>query len=381
MENDSVYAALDIGETNTKLVVGTIHNEKFNICATFSVPTKGIDKGDITSKSDLQATISSLLSMASENGFDIVETVLILPNSNLYVYRKKATNQVQSPNSVVSSKDIELLKKACTRHQIPSSEFVVALYPIKYLLDDHSTNKEEPVGMRGSFITLDAFVVTLPTGIAKGYVECLQDMGIEVVDAIIAPLANATLLLRNQEFKTGAIILDMGGKHNNISLFYDYLFCANKQGSYGGDYVTEAISKTFELDKKRAEEVKQTYGSALVNNASNIVVYNHPETNRSIKENEIVTIIESALDFEVKEIVKGIEFLNVRKTDFPIIITGGCANLENIAEKLEKSLNQKCFVRSFSKVGGRDTKYNTAIGGLLNYLARNGLIDLSLVQI
>ena len=62
MDNESIYAVLDIGETNTKLILGTIYSEKLNICGVFCEPTKGIEGGDITSKSDIQATISSLLS-------------------------------------------------------------------------------------------------------------------------------------------------------------------------------------------------------------------------------------------------------------------------------------------------------------------------------
>ena len=122
MDKENVYAVLDIGETNTKLVLGTIFSEKLNICGSFSEPTKGIEGGDIASKSDLQATISSLISKAAKEGFEIDELVLVLPNSNLNVYRKKASYQVQSPNNVVSSKDIELLKRACTRYKIPENE-------------------------------------------------------------------------------------------------------------------------------------------------------------------------------------------------------------------------------------------------------------------
>lgn len=381
MDKENVYAVLDIGETNTKLVLGTIFSEKLNICGAFSEPTKGIEGGDIASKSDLQATISSLISKAAKDGFEIDELVLVLPNSNLNVYRKKASYQVQSPNSVVSSKDIELLKRACTRYKIPENEMVVAVHPIKYLLDDNSTNKEEPIGMKGYNVSLDAFVVTLPTGIARGYVDALQDMGIEVVDAVIAPLANASLLLRNQEFKTGAVIIDIGGKHTNVSLFFDGLFCANRTGQLGGDFITTEISKQFELDKRTSEHIKTMYGSALVSMSSSVPVFTHPDTNKSILEKELVNSIESSLDKEIKEIIKYIDYINVKGSDIPVIISGGTANLEGIDEKIEKSLNQKCFVRTFNRVGGRDAMFNTAIGGLINYLARNALIDLNLVQI
>lgn len=381
MDKENVYAVLDIGETNTKLVLGTIFSEKLNICGAFSEPTKGIEGGDIASKSDLQATISSLISKAAKEGFEIDELVLVLPNSNLNVYRKKASYQVQSPNNVVSSKDIELLKRACTRYKIPENEMVVAVHPIKYLLDDNSTNKEEPIGMKGYNVSLDAFVVTLPTGIARGYVDALQDMGIEVVDAVIAPLANASLLLRNQEFKTGAVIIDIGGKHTNVSLFFDGLFCANRSGQLGGDFITTEISKQFDLDKRTSEHIKTMYGSALVSNSSSVPVFTHPDTNKSILEKELVNSIESSLDKEIKEIIKYIDYINVKGSDIPVIISGGTANLEGIDEKIEKSLNQKCFVRTFNRVGGRNAMFNTAIGGLINYLARNALIDLNLVQI
>lgn len=381
MDKENVYAVLDIGETNTKLVLGTIFSEKLNICGAFSEPTKGIEGGDIASKSDLQATISSLISKAAKEGFEIDELVLVLPNSNLNVYRKKASYQVQSPNNVVSSKDIELLKRACTRYKIPENEMVVAVHPIKYLLDDNSTNKEEPIGMKGYNVSLDAFVVTLPTGIARGYVDALQDMGIEVIDAVISPLANASLLLRNQEFKTGAVIIDIGGKHTNVSLFYDGLFCANRSGQLGGDFITTEISKQFDLDKRTSEHIKTMYGSALVSNSSSVPVFTHPDTNKSILEKELVNSIESSLDKEIKEIIKYIDYINVKGSDIPVIISGGTANLEGIDEKIEKSLNQKCFVRTFNRVGGRNAMFNTAIGGLINYLARNALIDLNLVQI
>ena len=206
-------------------------------------------------------------------------------------------------------------------------------------------------------------------------------MGIEVIDAVIAPLANASLLLRNQEFKTGAVIIDIGGKHTNVSLFYDGLFCANRSGQLGGDFITTEISKQFDLDKRTSEHIKTMYGSALVSNSSSVPVFTHPDTNKSILEKELVNSIESSLDKEIKEIIKYIDYINVKGSDIPVIISGGTANLEGIDEKIEKSLNQKCFVRTFNRVGGRNAMFNTAIGGLINYLARNALIDLNLVQI
>ncbi len=379
MISSTVYAAIDIGESFSKLVIGTIHNEKVHICANYLSPTKGVHDGEIISKTELQTTITSLFDTAGKDGYEINEVVLILPSNNMNVYRRKAENIVAN-GRLVSSKDIDLLKRAVSRHQILEHEMVVGIYPIQYFLDGEVYKRDEPVGYRGTKISLDAFVITLPIAIARGYVDLLQDMDITVLDAISSPLANAALLLKPQEYKNGALILDLGGESNSVSTFYDYLLCSYKQGKYGVDCIADELMKTFGVDIKTAKMMLLKYGSALTNEASSVGVFKNPVDEKIIKEIDIVKIVENALNMILSEVKKSVEFL-VKTPDVPLIVTGGGAEIVGIETKVSQYLNIKCYRRTIGHVGGRSAQFNVAVGGLVYYLAKMSLINLSLVQI
>lgn len=368
---DNAFAVIEIGDFSSKLIIGSAYNGKLNICGSFICETQGVINGEITSKSEVSRTITTLVEQAEQFGYTIDETILILPSIGLNVYRKKASNQVSGANRVVTERDIELLKRACSKHQITEGEIVVGIYPIQYLLDNENLKKEEPIGYRGTVVTLDAFILTLPSSIARGFIDLLQDMGIQVLDAIVTPLANAQLLLRQEEYKSGALILDIGGNHLSVSLYFDNLLCGYKQAKTGGNYITNQLCTAFSLDKKSAEYVKVTYGSALLNEASSIGVYKSPNSNVILKELEIVSCIENSLNALGVEINKIIDFL-IQEKGAPLIITGGGANMDNIAEKLSQMTKFKVINRPKSTVGARDAAFNACLGGLIYFLITKG---------
>lgn len=378
MVSSTIYASIDIGESFTKLVVGTIHSEKVHICATYMAATKGVRDGEIISKTELQTTLTSLFDQASKDGYEIKEVVLVLPSNNINIYRKKAVVPV-SNGRFVTSTDIELLKKAIGRHQILEHEMVVGIHPIQYFLDEGVYKKEEPVGIRGTQLALDAFLVALPLAVARGYVDLLQDMEITILDAIASPLANAALLLKPQEYKNGALILDLGSNTNSVSTFYDYLLCSYKQGKYGVDVIVDELMKVFNLDYKTAKSVLVKYGSALTNDASNNAVFKNPIDDHLIKEIEIVQVIENALNMILTDVKKSIDFL-IQDPDMPVIVTGGGAEIHGIETKVSQFLNVKSYRRTFGRIGGRNSQFNASIGGLVYFLAKNALVNINLVQ-
>lgn len=378
MVASQIYTALDIGESITKLVVGVVHSAKLHVCATYKTLTKGVKDGEIYSKTELQTVLTTLLDRARGEGFNVREIVLVLPSNNMNIYRKKAENVIPQTR-LISPADIKLLKKAVCKHQIMDHEMVIGVYPIQYMVGN-DIYKNEPTGIRGNKIVLDAFLITAPIAIARGYVDLLQDMEITVVDVIIAPLANASLLLKSQEYKKGALILDLGAQNNSVATFYDYLFCGYKQGYLGTEKIIEDLMKNYDIDIKNARSIYQTYGSADLAGASNIGVLQLPGSERSIPEIEIVTLVDNVLNMILTEVKENIEFL-VKDANLPLIITGGGALIPAIAEKCEQFLGLKCHSRNFGRIGGFNPQFNAAIGGLVNYLANNSLINISLVQI
>jgi len=379
MTATELYTALDIGDSVTKLVIGIVHNSKLNICATYQSPTKGVKDGEIYSKTELQTVLTTMIDQARTDGFNVQSLILVLPSNNTNIYRKKAENVIPQTR-IISPADIQLLKKAVCKHQILDHEMVIGVHPIQYIVGN-DIYRSEPIGLRGNKIVLDAFLVTAPIAIARGYVDLLQDMDISIDDALISPEANASLLLKPQEYRKGALIFDMGATSNSISTFYNYLFCGYKQGSYGTDRIIDEIARSYDIDIRIARDIFYKYGLADINKATNIPVLQIPERDRMIREIEIATIVDNTLNMILTEVKDNIEFLIKDSNDLPLIITGSGAMIPGIEEKCEQFLGLKCYTRNLGRIGGFDPRFNAAIGGLINYLANRSLINISLIQI
>ena len=162
-----MIGVIEIGEKNIKAVFGYGEQNKINICARYNVLTAGIKNGIIVEQEKLNKILINLRKDIEKDGYECEDLLLILPANNLGIYRKRAANNTLSYNNVVSSRDIELLKRACGKHQLHEDEVTVGIYPISFTLDGEKETKLEPIGEVASTLAIDAFIATLPSSISK----------------------------------------------------------------------------------------------------------------------------------------------------------------------------------------------------------------------
>lgn len=370
------YAAIDIGESQSKLLLTTIANGSIVVCANYVVETNGINNGEIVSRIEFKKTVSQLLAMAREDNYDIKEILVVLPSNHLSVYHKSATLNVPHPDGLITSRDIEMLERACARHNLSENDMVVDIFPMNYSFLQNTpinSGKEAPIGYRAQSITLNAYVFVIPKAIVNGYIETIEEEGITILNAVVAPIAQSYLLLSEDDKKTGSLILDIGGHHTSLSYFNDDLLQQNFKFKMGSSAINEKLSEFIGVDFQSAEEIKTKYGSASVSACSNYGVYLNRLSNAYIKETDICIICENTIDVLVNEIKRSVseDILNSGAT---IYLTGGGANLANIASKLSRGLGAKVKIRQLNVLGARDPKFNASFGLIINYVTDNGLL-------
>lgn len=368
---NAVYVTLDIGENKSKLLISTVANKEIAACASFTCESNGIKNGEIVSRIEFQKTISHLLSLAQEEGYDIKEAIIILPSNHLSVYQKRATQEILSANRLVTERDVDLLQRACARHQLNSNDMVVGIYPINYSVNQNDvidTGKEAPIGYKARSVTLNAYILVLPRSIAKGYTETLESLGISVLDAVVAPYANSYLLLSEEDQKQGALILDLGAQQANMSYFKDYLLSANYKMKIGSENISEKLAELLNSDVKTGEMVKVKYGNAIASTCSDIGVYLNQINQAYIKEVDIGIVCENVLDSLISDIKRTVD-INLLEKGLNLYITGGGANLANIALKISRSLGIKASVRQVALVGVRNPIFSACLGAVINYIS------------
>ena len=356
-----MISVIEIGEKNIKAVFGYGENNKINICARYNIPSVGIINGEIVEEEKLVKTLANLKNKIINDGYETDDFLLILPSNNLGIYRKRASNNTLSYNNVISNRDIELLKRACGKHQLHSDEITVEIYPISYMLDNEVEVKDDPIGETSSSIAIDAFITTLPSNKSKKYINILSEAGFKIKDYILAPIAASYSILNKDELQNGVLLVDIGSATTSIFLFYKGFLTSVKEVNLGMNDIDAEIAKKFNIDKVLAENLKINYGSAIASIVSDIVIYE--DKNIVIKENELVSVVEEKLNDILNEIDKAIKSL-IKDYSFKVILNGGGANMPNIRKKFYSYLNYECNTRTLNILGVRNTIYNNLIGGL-----------------
>lgn len=368
----NVYVTIDIGEHKSKMLVSTVANKEVAVCAAFQCDTIGVKGGQIVSKIDFQKTVSTLLTQAHDAGYDIKEAIIVLPSTHLSIYHKRATQEIASNNRLVTERDIDLLQRACARHQLSSDDMVVGIDPINYSIAQNEVidlGKEAPIGYRARTVTLDAFILVLPKLIAKSYTETLEGLGIMVLDAIVAPNAHSYLLLTEEERRQGALILDIGAYQSNLTFIKNNLLTTHFKIKGGSELISEKLAELLNVDRKTGESIKIKYGNAVASMCSEIGVYLNPMNQTYIKEVEIGLICENALETIINEMKRTID-LHLLEQNLPLYITGGGANLPNIAMKISRGLGLKSSVRQVALIGARDPIFNACLGAAIHHVTQ-----------
>ena len=205
---EKIYVALDIGETTIKALAMNYYNSKLTVIASTKVKTSGITNGDISNVNDLSISIKEALSNLAnqDDTIPLDKILLVLPSSKIKVYRKKASLDITARDHIITTKDLRELRMSFAKSDISSDELIVNLTPICYRVDGGDPLHKDISGMSATRVELEANVITLPSFVARSYVDIIQNMGYEIIDAIVSPLALSSILVTNDATTNGNVM-------------------------------------------------------------------------------------------------------------------------------------------------------------------------------
>ncbi len=370
--SEKIFIALDIGETSIKAVAMNEYASKLAVIGSTIVKTNGITNGDITSANDLSISIKEALSNleAQDENIKIEKILLVLPSSKMKVYRKKTNINITARDHIITSKDIKTLKVSFSRSDIPNDELIVNIIPLYYRIDGGEAIYKEPSGMMASSVEFEANILTLPSFIARSYVDIIQNMGYEILDASLAPLALSSLLIDKDAPNNGRVIVDIGGRNTLLSYFQNGNLVDTSLVHFGSNLITSEIAKQFDLSFDRAEKLKIEYGCASSQLSEQISVFNDEARSLTITEKDLAEVISKRLDEYYIEINKHTSTLT-RNIMYPLILIGGGSHLSLLDEQIKIRLGRETSTYVSSYIGARSNAFLPCIGLINHYVNIN----------
>ncbi|MEK7629100.1 MAG: type IV pilus assembly protein PilM [Patescibacteria group bacterium] len=337
---------IDVGTSSIKIVelekednsiklanYGLIEDSDF-----FGEITNGssIPSGLKISEGDVSALIKQLLEKAKMKAdtaiisipvFSSFLTVMELPNLN----EKELESAI--PFEARSYIPVPLAEVVLDWIILPHKEASMALKP-----------NEAVTGIVNRQEKITVLLIAVPKEVVSKYQRIASGAGLKLTAIESESFSLARSLAGND--LSSIMLIDMGARSSNLTILHQGFIFMSHSADVTGKEITKVISRSLNVDSKRAEELKRISGVATSASDKGLAQVIGPFVDKLINEIERMEII-----FNKKE---------NKKID-KIILTGGTANMPGIPEYLSKRLGVVVTVGNpLSKV-----KYEPALEQIL----------------
>ncbi len=239
-------------------------------------------------------------------------------------------------NRIVSAEDVARVKEAARAIALPHNREIIHVVPRSYAVDEQE-DLQEPIGMHGFRLAVDAQVISGATGAVRNLLRCIQTHGIEVEELVLEPLASGEAVLTEAERDMGVAVVDMGGGTTDLAMFMKGSLWHTMVVDVGGQHLTHDLAVGLGAPFEAAEQLKLRFGSALASRVppdQDVTVDVFGENGPSTVPRQLVAEIlevraEEMIDLVLREIKRsGYDGL----APAGLVLTGGSAQLPGLRE-------------------------------------------------
>lgn len=376
MPRDNIIVGIDVASTKIAVCVGQVDEGITNIIGFSRVPNTGLRKGIVT---DLEDTISSL-SMALEeaermSGVSIKNATVNIGGMQISSTVSKGVVAVSRADGEVTQHDVQRVLDAARTVALPPNREILHVIP-KFFTVYSQQNINDPVGMTGIRLEVEALVVGGASAAIKNLTKCLQQSGININELIFSPLASEKVLLTKKQKELGVLLFDFGGGTISLAVYENGDVCHCAVIPVGSMHITNDIAIGLRTSLELAEKIKIKYGSALPENISESEMINlnqfDPQDTQKIERKYVAEIIHARL-FEIFSLARE-ELKKIGKDGMlpaGVVFTGGGAKLEGLITLAKEELRLPAQIGLASMDFGTivdkidDPSYSTSVGLML----------------
>ncbi|MDD5006120.1 MAG: cell division protein FtsA [Candidatus Omnitrophica bacterium] len=369
-----IFCSLDIGNSKLTAVLAKAEKQRINILATATSPVRGLSKGRVAELADLVDCIQQILDkLSSETGINI-KSILISVNGD-YIHARYSFAAValsEIANRQISLADINYLRRQAKLLGVHMDETILHEFPQTYILDDdHSTFN--PLGLLARKIKLNSYLLSASHTLLGNVKTAVQQAGYDIEDVLYSGVASGFSVLSAEEKEKGVLLIDLGACFTSLLFFKDKILRDFKIIPFGGNDITDDISKSLELPWELAEDLKKSslVLSAQDPKASDKVVVRRFGSYKTLERSAIYEAAKIRLEEFLGKVRSAIHSSIWKdKMTSGIVGVGGAANLEGILEKIESSTGMPVrlgHIKDVSSGGGALGPQFAAAVGLIYY--------------
>ncbi|MDT8344445.1 MAG: cell division protein FtsA [Thermohalobaculum sp.] len=229
-----------------------------------TVQSRGVKRGEIVDMDEAARAIRLALLTAEKMAAPRVERVdqVIVSFSGGRPQSFSTVGETETETGQVSERDISAALAEAPEPPLGEGRQVLHAQPVEITLD-HQSGITDPRGMTGRNLSIAVHVMTVAARPLANLMECVRRCDLDLAGVVNSAYAASLSALVEDEQRTGAVCIDMGGGSTAFSVFLrDHLICVD-QIRFGGDHITADIASGLMMRQITAERIKTLYGGVI----------------------------------------------------------------------------------------------------------------------
>ncbi|MBQ7060802.1 MAG: rod shape-determining protein [Clostridia bacterium] len=338
---------IDIGSSKVSCMsAGTAADGALVIHGIESRRYPGYRLGSLPRSAGLIEALDSALAALQENtGLHIRSVSVGVPAPFVRTAVTYGEIEVDSRNNRVTAADMDWLFDTASDFELPEGYELMHSTPFDYRLDGAPCDGD-PIGLPADKLAasfchafVDSRFASLVTGILDGF-------GITVSSFVSCSMACSSFTIPFEERMRGAVLIDCGGTHTDVSAIRGNALVRTESIGIGGVHITNDIALGLRLPDETAEELKRRYVFGLDYSGSCQLVRIPGEGVFEIEDPTLQMIIEARAEELADALAASLDSIEAELPESaPVyMVGGGVASMRGGAEYLSKKTGREILL-------------------------------------
>ncbi len=261
---DNIISILDVGSMKTCVLVGEVTAAGLRYRGHGVSESRGSRKGVIVELEKATACIQRAMEQAEAAAEVAIErTTLGIAGPHIRGINSRGGITLGSRPREITRDDVRQAVERARSVSLPPDRQTIHLLPQEFIIDEQGSI-QDPAGMTGTRLEVNAHVVTAAAGGAQNLVTAANRAGVHVDDLVFEALACADATLDADERELGVCLLDIGAGSTNVIVFYEGAVAYAGVVPIGGDHFSNDVAVGLRCPLAEADKIKRLFGCAVV---------------------------------------------------------------------------------------------------------------------
>ena len=342
-----LIAALDIGSSKVSALIATRDGESgLRVLGTGQRESRGVKRGYVTDIEKSEYAVREAVELAERMSGVTIDDVWASYGAGGLI-SDVANVEAELGGHQIEQSDISELLSAGRDAIDRGGKMVLHAHPALYTIDG-AQEVQQPIGLHADRLGVDIHVLAADPAPIRNvdYIIRAAHLGVKAI--VASPIASALACLSDEERELGVALVELGAGVTNVSLHYGGILVGLRSIPLGARDISDDIAATFGVNRRDAERLKCFYGSAMTSPRDNHELIDANQIGAEeggepvrITRAQLMTVIRHRVEELTGQVDAALKSLGFGgPVGRPVVLTGGGAELKNIADYMQGVLGR-----------------------------------------